>query len=296
MRPIDYARLFALAAIWGGSFIFLRIIAPSLGPIATADSRVLIAGVVLVIYFRAIGFDPAWRTHWRHYVVIGVLNSAIPFVCFAFAALHLPAAYSAIINSLSPLFGACFGVLWLGERFTPWKVAGLALGVSGVALVAYRGGAPVGRMAGWAMLACVGATICYGLTGVYLKKFAAGVPPLAMAGCSQLAAGFVLLPAVALQPPTGPFTATVLACAFGLALLSSAIAYVLYFRLMADVGPTRALTVTFLVPGFGMGWAALFLGERITAPMIIGLGLVILGTLSVGGTLKTLFAAQPRRA
>jgi drug/metabolite transporter (DMT)-like permease len=296
MRPADYTRLFILAAIWGGSFIFMRVLAPVLGPIATADFRVLIAGLVLAAWFRVIRFDAQWRQHWRHYAIIGAVNSAVPFVCFAFAALHLPAAYSAIINSLSPLFGALFGVWWLGERFTVAKLSGLALGVSGVALVAWRGGAPTGPMTLWAVLACVLATVCYGLAGVYLKKFAVGVKPLAIAGCSQLAAGALLLPGVAVQPPTGNFTPGIALNLLGLAVLCSAIAYILYYRLMADVGPTRALTVTFLVPGFGMLWAALFLGETITVPMLLGLALVVAGTLSVGGTFKSLLAPRPQRA
>src|SRR5581483_5922473 len=135
MRPADYLRLLTLAAIWGGSFIFMRVLAPALGAFATADFRVLIGGVVLALYIRIIRVQPNWREHWRHYVVIGMLYSGLPFTLFAFAALHLPASYSAIINSLTPLFGALFAALWLNERLTPTKIAGLTLGVAGVTLV-----------------------------------------------------------------------------------------------------------------------------------------------------------------
>jgi drug/metabolite transporter (DMT)-like permease len=294
MRPSDYARLFALAAIWGGSFIFMRVLAPALGAFATADLRVLIGGLVLALYARLIGLNANWREHWRHYVVIGLLYSGVPFILFAFAALHLPASYSAIINSLTPLFAAVFAAWWLSERLTGGKVAGLVLGIAGVALVAWRGGAPHDPMMPWAVLACVGATICYGLAGAYTKKYASHVRSLAIATFSQLASGLVLLPLAIARPPTGPYNVTIALNLLGLAVLCSAVAFVLFYRLIADVGPTRAMTVTFLVPGFGMLWGVLFLGEHVSLTMLAGFALIIAGTLAVGGTLKSLF--RPRRA
>jgi drug/metabolite transporter (DMT)-like permease len=297
MRPGDYARLFLLAAIWGGSFIFMRVLAPAIGAVPTADLRVLIGGAVLLVYFRAVHFAPQWRQNLRTYATIGLLYSGAPFVLFSFAALHLPAAYSAIINSLTPLFGAVFGVLWLGERFTRAKLIGLALGVAGVTLVAYRGATAAGPMFLWAVLACVGATICYGLGGVYVKKRAGHLAPLGIAGCSQFAAGVILLPLAAMNaPPPSAFAPSVVLNLLGLAVLCSSIAYVIFYRLMRDVGPTRTLTVTFLAPGFSMLWSALFLGERVTLAMIIGFALIVTGTLSVGGTFTALLRPTRRPA
>ena len=296
MRSADYIRLFGLAAIWGGSFIFMRVLAPVLGAFATADFRVLIAGVVLTAYARSVGLESDWRSQWRHYVVIGLLYSGIPFTLYAFAALHLPASYSAIINSLTPLFAAVFAAIWLSEPFTSSKLAGLALGVFGVTLVAWHGGAPHDPMASWAVFACVGATICYGLAGIYTKRFAAHLRPLAIATFSQLSAGILLLPLVGASPPIVPFGATIALNLLGLAVLCSAVAYVIFYRLIADVGPTRAMTVTFLVPGFGMLWAALFLGERVSVTMLVGFGLIVSGTLVVGGTLKAWFRPKPSLA
>lgn len=297
MRLADYARLFVLAAFWGGSFIFMRVLAPALGAFGTAALRVALAGAIMVTYLRVAGIDMAWRTRWRHYFVIGLLNSGIPFTLFSFAALHLPAGYSAIINSLTPLFGALFAAFWLAEPLTPSRLSGLALGMIGVTLVAWRGGHAPDAYFIPAVLACVGSTICYALTGIYLKKFATGFSPFATTGCSLLASAVVLLPIAATAAPSlTAFTPTVIFCLLALSLLCSAVAYTIYYRLMRDVGPTRAFTVTFLTPGFGMLWGALFLGEGITPWMLIGFALVVLGTLTVSGALKNLPLLRPRRA
>jgi drug/metabolite transporter (DMT)-like permease len=282
MRASDVWRLVILSAIWGGSFIFMRIIAPVLGPVLTADLRVLIAGVVLLAYFRLTGFAVDWRRRWRHYLVIGAVNSGLPFCLYAFAARHIPAAYSAILNSTAPLFGAVFSALWLADRLTPRKIAGLVMGAAGVGLVA--GVSRTGRLDGsfgWAVGACLLAAVCYALAGVYIKRFASGIPPRAVAGASQMAAGLLLLPILPLAPPNGAITLFLAANVLGLSLLCSAAAYLLYYRLIVDVGPTRALTVTFLMPLFGMLWGVLFLGEAVSLAMAAGCALIVGGTVLV---------------
>ena len=281
MGVADTGRLVVLAAIWGGSFIFIRVLAPTLGPVVTAGSRVLIAGIALVVYFRATGFDAELSRFWRHYLVIGVVNSAIPFLLYAYAALHIPASYSAILNAATPSFAMLLSVGFLGERLTAPKVAGLIAGAAGVALVSKAGPVMPDAMFGWAVAACLGAALCYAVAGIYVKKYAAAVKPMAIAGWSQLLAGGVLLPLVPLAPPPGILTVAVVANVFGLALVCSAIAYLLYYRLIADIGPTRTLTVTFLIPLFGMLWGALILDETITLAMIGGCALIVGGTLAV---------------
>lgn len=288
MRRSDVARLVALAAIWGASFIFIRVLAPALGPILTAATRVLLGGAVLVAYCRVIGFDAELRRYWRQYLVIGFFNSTIPFVLYAVAALHIPASYSVILNSTTPLFTAMLAVPFLSERLTWGKIAGLVGGAAGVALVSKAG--PVNADAWFAVsvAACLGATLCYAGSSIYMKKHAAGAKPLAIAGWSQVFAGLVLVPVLPFAPPPGPLTPLVAANVAGLAILCSSIAYVLYYRLIADVGPTRALTVAFLMPVFGMLWGALILGETITLPMIAGCALI------VGGTAAVLRPAAPK--
>lgn len=282
MRSADVLRLLVLAAIWGGSFMLMRVLAPALGPTATAGLRLALGGAALLAYFRAIGFDARWRRDWRHHLIVGAVNSALPFWLYGFAALHLPAGYSAILNSSAPLFGALCAALWLGERLDRRRLIGIALGAAGVALVA-RTGARVADdpLLPLAVLACLAAAACYALAGVYIRRHAAGVPALAFAGCSQMLGGALLLPLLPLAPPPGPVTAGVVGNLLALALLCSAVAYLLYFRLLADLGPTRALTVTFLIPVFGMLWGALFLGEAITPAMLAGCALVIGGTTRV---------------
>jgi drug/metabolite transporter (DMT)-like permease len=281
MTPADGVRLTLLAAIWGASFIFMRVAAPVLGPVLTAELRALLAGLALAAYFAAVRFDPQWRRHWRAYAVTGLVNSALPFFLYSWAALHIPASLSVILNSSSPLFGALLGALWLGEPLTPRKLAGLALGSAGVALVSGVDALHAGPQFALAVAACLGASLCYALAGVYIKRVAAQVPPKGYAVGSQLAAALFLLPLLPVFPPASMPGPLVLGNVLALALLCSAVAYLLYYRLIADVGPTRALTVTFLMPAFGMLWGALFLGEAITAAMLGGGGLILAGTLLV---------------
>jgi len=281
LRPLagaDVARLVTLAAIWGASFYFFRILAPVLGPVATAASRVIIGGLALVAWLRIIGFDAELARHGRHYAVIGVVNSAIPFVLFAWAALTLPASYSAILNATAPLFSAVLGAIWLGERFTGRKLAGLAVGIAGVALVTRAGPVVVDARVLLATGACLMATFCYAATGVYIKRRAAAAPARGIAAWSQLAAGAVLLPLLPAGQPIGAVSAPIVVAVLGLALLCSSVAYLLYFRLMSDLGPTRTMTVTFLIPVFGMLWGVLFLGESVTGPMLAGAALIVAGT------------------
>ena len=275
--------LLALSAIWGSSFIFMRYLAPILGPIVTADMRVLIAGVAMAGFFALIRFKPEWRKNWKHFVVIGMVNSSIPFLLYSFAALYLPAALEAILNATAPLFGAIFSAIWLAERLSLRKIAGLVLGIGGVALVSSLSGLDRSPMGWLALAACILAPACYGLAGVYIRKRAASIKPLAMAGGSLLAGGLILLPLAFVFPPPGPVTLSVGAITVAFALLCSAVAYIIYYRIIAQVGPTRALTVTFLVPVFAMLWGFLFLGERITPSMIGGAAIILAGTFLITG-------------
>jgi drug/metabolite transporter (DMT)-like permease len=284
MRSVDVLLLGALSAIWGGSFIFMRYLAPLVGPVATADARMLIAGVALVAAFAVARYDAGWRRNARHFLLLGVLNSAVPFVLYSAAALVLPASLEAIFNALSPMFGAVFAALWLGEPLTVRKGAGLILGMAGVVFTSRFSGVELTPTTGLAMAGCLLAPACYGLSGVYLKKRASGAPSLAIAGGSQLLGGLVLLPLLFVVPPgPAPLDLRIALVAVAFALLCNALGYVIYYRLMAKVGPTRALTVTFLVPVFAMAWGWLFLGEPVTLGMVSGAAVILSGTWLVAG-------------
>jgi drug/metabolite transporter (DMT)-like permease len=274
MRSSDLARLLLLAAIWGASFLFMRILAPVLGPLWTAQMRVAIASGVMLLFMFAARRSMQFQANWRHYLVVGVFNSALPFALFSYAALILPAGYSAIVNSTSPLWGALIGVAALGDKLTARKVGGLLLGILGVAFLVRLGPAQLSRDVVLAVLACAVAAFCYGLAAAYSKKKAVGIAPLLMATGSQLAAALVLLPALPLSPLRGELTPFIIGIAGALALLCSAVAYLLYFQLLANVGPSKALTVTFLIPLFALLWGTLFLHEVVTSSMLIGCALV----------------------
>ena len=281
MRAADYARLILLAAIWGASFMFMRVAAPVLGPVWTSEARVLLGGLVLLLWFRLTGFDPALRRHARFYLLIGTVNSAVPFSLYAFAAQHAGASLLAVLNSTAPMFGMAFGAMFAAETINPRKILGLILGAVGVVIIARPDGAAAGPMFGWAVAASLGACCCYGITGVLIKRYARGAPPRGIAAGNQLGAALVLAPLLPLLPPPAVPGALVVANVLALALLASAVALVIYFRLIADVGATRALTVTYLIPVFGVLWARLFLGETLAPGMLAGAVAIVAGTVLV---------------
>jgi drug/metabolite transporter (DMT)-like permease len=279
MRQADTVRLVSLAAIWGASFLFNRITAPVLGPVLTAELRTLIAGVALAAWFAFSGFDPQWRRWWRQYIVVGILSSAVPFLLWAYAALTLPAGLLSVLNATSPMWGALCSAFLLGERLHGKRVLGLVLGFFGVALVTQ----PTGQetLPYPAVAAALAAAFCYGLAAAYMKRWAGDVPSRGMAVGTQLVAGVILIPFIPLWPPAAAPTPLVAASMLALGLVCGAIAYLLYFRLIADIGATGALTVTYLIPVFGVLWGAVFLGEALSAAMLAGAALVVLGTVFV---------------
>ena len=257
----------------------MRIAAPALGPVLTAELRTMIAGVALAAYFAVSGYNPEYRRWARHYVIVGILSSAVPFLLWAYAALTLTAGLLSVLNATAPMWGAVCSAVILGERLNARRVTGLVIGVVGVALVTRPDSGDTFSYV--AVGAAVVATFCYGLIATYIRRWASDVPSRGMAAGSQLAAGTLLMPFIALWPPAGPPTAGVVASILALGLVCSALAYLLYFRLIADLGATGALTVTYLIPVFGVLWGFLFLNETVTLAMLSGGALVIVGTVFV---------------
>jgi drug/metabolite transporter (DMT)-like permease len=276
MRRADWARLLVLGALWGASFMFLRVLAPVIGAVPTAGLRVGVGGLAFLPYFALVRFRPRWRAHWVHYTVVGLFNVAAPMLLFSYAAVHIPASYSVIINSSTPLFGTLLAAVFLSQKLTVRGMAGLVVGMVGVALVAGSGSTGDGTTGFWLGIgACLVAAVCYALSGVYVKRRAHGVDPVGTAGCSQLLAGLVILPFWMTDLPGIPFTWPIVLNVLALAVLCTTIGFLLYFRLIADVGPARAMMVALLTPLFGVGWSALFLDERITWSVAGGCVLII---------------------
>jgi drug/metabolite transporter (DMT)-like permease len=278
MPAADVARLLALAALWGGSFAFMRFAVAALGPIWLAAVRVALAFLALYLLALARRNVPPLREHWRGYLAIGILNTELPFTLFAYAAQHVPASVAAILNATSPFFATVVAALWLQDRVTPPKLLGMGLGMAGVALLVGWSPQPLTAVQWVAVLACLAASMCYGIASVYAKARLTGLPSYAIALYSQMAAMFVLVPALPLAPAPGAITPLIAANVLALAVASTAVAYLLYFKLIANIGPARALTVTFLIPLFGVLWGFLFLDEKIGANTLAACSLIVCGT------------------
>ncbi|CAJ0774908.1 hypothetical protein LMG7141_00276 [Ralstonia condita] len=283
MRRSDVLELLTLAALWGGSFLFMRVAAPQFGPVALIALRVAIASCFLVPVLTWRRGLSGLRAHWPHLLAVGVLNSAIPFCLFAYAELTLTAGFTSVLNAAAPLFAAIVAFAWLGERMSSLRVLGLAIGFVGVIVLVGGSSAIDARQGGMAVAAALSATVLYGLASSYTKRFLTGVPPLAVAAGSQLAAAAVLAPLAFWLWPAQTPTGGVWLHVIGLGIACTGVAYILFFRLVAHVGPTRAVSVTFLIPVFGVLWGILFLGEQLTLNMVFGCAVILLGTsLSTG--------------
>jgi len=285
MRQRDLVDLLLLAMLWGGSFLFMRIAAPDFGPVAMVETRVAVAALVLFAIVLRQGGTRELGVNWRALTVVGAFNSAIPFTLFGYAILSISAGFGAILNATSPLFGAVLAYVWLRERL-PWlRVVGLMVGFAGVALLVW--GKPSSQVSGdgWAIAAALCGGLSYGIAPNFIRRNLSRVPPLVIAAGSQIAAALLLLPiAVVLWPQHNP-SAGAWAAAIVLGIASTGLAYILYFRLIRNIGPTRAIAVTFLVPAFGMLWGALFLGETVTASMLAGCAVILFGTALATGVI-----------
>ena len=291
MKKSDLACLTALAALWGASYLFMRVCAGEFGAMTLAGARAAIAAALLLPLLA--GDWSALRRHWKPVLLVGLTNSALPFVLFALAALGINASLSAIFNAATPLYAAVIGRVWLGEPIGRTRAAGLALGFCGVVWLAADNASFKPGATGWAVLACVAATMLYAFSAHFSKRYLATVPPLAVAAGSQLAAALVLAPAAtALHPATAP-SARAWGALLCLGALCTALAYVLFFRLIARVGAAKTMAVPFLVPAFGVLWGVLFLDETFTTAMAAGSVLIVLGTALATGLINP---ARPRAA
>jgi drug/metabolite transporter (DMT)-like permease len=279
----ELGALILLGALWGASFLFIRVAVPVLGPFVLMELRVGLAAVALALYAAALARTPELRARWKQFITIGTLNAAVPFSLIATAEIHLTASLAAILNSTTALFAPLVAAAWIGESLVPRQVVGVVSGILGVAVLV--GWDPISLNG--AVLLSVGAVLAasfsYALGGVYAKRTFAGVPSITLAIGQQAAAATLLLPlAVATLPGELPSQAVALSV-LGLALLCTAAAYLLYFYLIRSVGPTKTLTVTFLIPVFGLLFGVLLLGEPVGIGTLIGLGVILTSVALVTG-------------
>jgi drug/metabolite transporter (DMT)-like permease len=295
VKKSDLAILVLLGAIWGASFLFMRMGADQFGSMALAGMRAIGAAICSVPLLFSRERRAELRANWWPVTLIGLSNSALPFVLFSYAAQSLPAGLSAIFDAIAPLLVAASGWLWLGEKLSASRASGLLIGLIGVVWLIggnLRFGHP-GAPVGWAMAACVGANVCYTFGAHYSQRRMRTVTPLTVAIGSQFASAAMLLPfTVWLWPARMPDAHAWIAMV-GLAAVCTSLAYVLFYRLLAHTGSAPAMAVLYLIPVFGVIWGAAFLGESVTLAMAGGCLVILLGVALTTGMLRPRDVTKP---
>lgn len=301
MKRLDFVMLLLLSVLWSSSFLFIRIASPVLGPVLLVELRVGIAAIILfVVVWISRQHDSRWRQQWRQYAVLGATNAALPFTLIATAELHLTASLAAILNATTPLFTAVVAAFWLKQPLTLTKIAGLALGIAGVAILVGWNAQPLTGVFLLSIGASLLGAISYAIAGVYAKRAFAGTAPMHLAYGQQAAATILLAPFAVVARPQGHVTLLVGSAVAALAIACTALAYLVYFRLIQQVGPTNTLLVTFLIPVFGLLWGVLFLQERVAMTTLLGMVCILASigfvtNLHMGTWLKRFSPAHARQ-
>jgi drug/metabolite transporter (DMT)-like permease len=273
--------------MWGASYLFMRYAVPYFGPLPMIAGRVLIAGVALGIFVMARGGAFEWRQHWRAYLFVGVIGLDVPFLLIAQALRTIDASTAAILNALSPLFAALVAALWIRDPLTLPKMGGIALCLAGTAVLVGWRPAPMSGIELVAASLSVLATALYGYTLVFTKVNLKDASPMAIAAATLLLAAAALAPIAPLQAPNlAAIPPLAWLALLGLAFVSTTVAFIFYYRLIADIGPVKASTVTLLVPVFGMIWGVIFLGEPLTAGRIAGCAIILSGCALILGLVR----------
>lgn len=291
MRALDLALLVVLGAIWGASFLFIRVAAPALGPVPLMCLRVVLAGTALFAWARARGIAPDAR-RWREFLLLGTLNNAIPFVSIATAELVLTASLGAILNGTSPFFTVIITAVWAGRRPSVAQLVGTIVGFAGVAtLVGFGPLEGDGAVFVAIGLSLIGA-LSYAVAAVYAGRTFRGTSSIEIAIGQLLGSSAVLLPGAVLTRTSSPPDPAVAGSLLALALVGTALAYLIYFGLIARAGPTRAITVTLLIPIFGVLFGHVFLGEPVGPGLVAGLALILVGITLVTGIARPAQSSQ----
>ncbi len=282
MKTKYFAQLVALSALWGASFMLIRIASPLLGPNVLAALRIGVATLTLAILMRAMRHRWPLR-HWRELARLGLLSVALPFLLFAWAALQLPAGYSALLNTTAVLFGIFAAARMKEDTLTVRKLIGCACGFAGVALIVGLGPVKPSPAVILAALGCIGASACYGISTPLMKRAIARMQPLEIAAGIHAVSFLMLLPGALWSLPQAQFTPAALAAVAVMGIITSGLAYWLHIRILVHVSPVAAMSPTFMIPVFGVTWGHLFLGEQLSGGIYVGGALVLLASALVTG-------------
>lgn len=272
-----------LAAIWGASFIFMKIGGPDFGPILFMAMRTLVASLFLLplVYLKKQQYVLVRYSH--KIFIVGLLNTAIPFVLFGWATLSLNAGNTAVLNGTTPMFGAIVAYFWLKDKLSLSAIIGLGIGFIGVYFLMFDKITNNTTNTILPTLAVMLAAFFYGLSANYTKKYLQGISPFVLAAGSQISATLVLLPiSMFYLPSTLPNNSSIMAV-IALGIICTAIAYIMFFRLIDQIGPAKTISVTYLIPIFGIIWGVIFLDESVTLWTFIGGGLIFTGVALTTG-------------
>ena len=277
MSVLDFFKLILLSAIWGGSFLFMRVAAPEFGPVVLVWLRVAIASLLFspLLFKRSIRRELCANP--VKMFVVGIFNAALPWSLLAYAVLSLEAGFTSLLNAVTPIFAALVGFCWLRIPLTRWQILGLMIGISGVAILAgdqlsfKEGGS------GPSILAALGATICYGWVSQFIKRHMGDLSPWSITVGNLFTATLLMTPFAITRIPEQLPSWPSIGCAVALAVLSTAVAFLLLFDLLSRSGATSTTTVTFILPIFGVLFGAVFLMEEVTIRIIAGMAVALTG-------------------
>lgn len=279
MSSSDLAKLILLSAIWGASFMFLRISVPEFGPILTTLIRTSLAGLALYCYVCVTKLPMHWRSNAKTYVLVGLTACVIPFLAFSFAALYLPPAHMAVLNATAPLFGAVMSALFLAERLGPRKLAGLIIGIAGVAILIGAGEIGISAAIIGASGLCIFAAAAFSLSSVVVRKTGqpGSIHPVAMATGSLIMGSIIMLPLSPFALPEALPSAQAFISLAILAVVSTGLTQAIFVPLITKIGPGRAMSVTYLTPMFSIMWGTIFLSSTVGWATFAGAATVFVG-------------------
>lgn len=286
MKLSDIVDLVVLSAVWGASFLFMRIAAPEFGSIVLVEIRVVIAAIFLLPILMLRANASQLKSHWKELAVLGALNSAAPFCLLTYATLSITGGFAGILNATAPIWAAMIAWAWLSDKLDVSRIVGLLIGFVGVLLLVWNRVSLDFDGTTVAILAGIAAAVFYAVAGIYTKKYVSGLNPLTIATGSMIAAAIVLFPGAVYLWPAEPASTRAWIAVVIMGVVSTGVAYILYFRLIRNVGPARAIAVTYLIPAFAMFWGAMFIDEKVTPTMLVGCLVIFFGTALATGMLS----------